>query len=217
MRNLASETIDFIYFNPPFASTYQPWDEPLPWSELFAEAFRLLTATGTLAIHCSIPFNYCLIRAAPRPPNYSWYWDKENATTPLLAKKQPLRKVEEVLVWTQRVKYNPQRVGIETRTVKSRAITPYVYTPTLTPQEPKEVVGRYQTHLLTMPRKIRGFATRPDALVELFIRSYTNEGDTVLDPTCYTGLSGRISRALKRKWIGIDKHFFPIELLAAHP
>ena len=71
------------------------------------------------------------------------------------------------------------------------------------------MVGRYQTHLIQMPRKIRGFATRPDALVELFIKSYTDEGDTVLDPTCYQGLSGVIAKRLGRRWIGIDKNFFP--------
>jgi DNA modification methylase len=58
-----------------------------------------------------------------------------------------------------------------------------------------------------MKRTIRGFATRPDALIELMIKSYTNEGDTILDPTCYEGLTGVISQRLGRNWIGIDKHF----------
>lgn len=214
MQRLPSKSIDFIYFNPPFATTYQPWDEALPWPDIFREAFRLLKEDGTLAIHSSIPFNYTLIRAAPRAPNYSWYWDKQATTTPLLAKKQPLRCVEEILVWTQKVKYNPQRIGDEIRTVKSRAVTPYVNQQTLVPLEVATVKGKYQTHLISVPRTIRGFATRPDSLIELFIKSYTNEGDTVLDPTCYHGLSGRIAKHLKRKWIGIDKHFLPIELLS---
>jgi site-specific DNA-methyltransferase (adenine-specific) len=213
LAKLPNKSIDFIYFNPPFATTYQPWDESLPWKKVFKEAFRILKDTGTLAIHCSVPFNYTLIREAPRPPNYSWYWDKQATTTPLLAKKQPLRCVEEILVWTTRVKYNPQRVGTEKRIVKSSAQTRYVNKGTLKEVEAKEVIGKYQTHLITMPRAIRGFATRPDALIELFIKSYTDEGDTILDPTCYKALSGRIARALNRKWIGIDKNFYPEELL----
>lgn len=214
MEKFPEKSIDFIYFNPPFATTYQPWDEPLDWKKVFHEAFRLLKCNGTLAIHCSVPFNYTLIREAPRPPNYSWYWDKKATTTPLLAKKQPLRCVEEVLVWTTRIKYNPQRVGTEKRLVKSSAKTRYVQQETLSEVAPKEFIGKYQTHLLSMPRKIRGFATRPDEMIELFIKSYTNEGDVILDPTCYKGLSGRIARSLNRKWIGIDKNFYPDELLS---
>ena len=214
MKAMASKTIDFIYFNPPFATTFQPWDESLDWPTVFQEAFRLLKDDGTLAIHCSVPFNYTLIRAAPRPPNYSWYWDKKATTTPLLAKKQPLRCVEEILVWTKRVKYNPQRVGTEERWVHADASTRYVHMESLKPNlQLKRVVGKYQTHLISMPRTIRGFATRPDALIELFIKSYTNEGDTILDPTCYEGLSGVIARRLGRHWVGIDKHFLPKLLL----
>ena len=213
LQRLPTKSIDFIYFNPPFGITAQPWDAKLPWAEVFAECFRVLKTPGTLAIHCSVPFNYTLIRAAPRAPNYSWYWNKRQPTTPLLAKKQPLRCVEEVLVWTQGQKYYPQRVGSELRIVKSSAATEYVNAATLTPQDAKEVIGRYQTHYIEMPRKLRGFATRPDEIVELFIKSYTTVGDVVLDPTCYKGLSGRIAVNLNRKWIGIDKNFYPEELL----
>lgn len=213
MKSLDSKSIDFIYFNPPFATTYQPWDESLPWPELFTECFRLLKDDGVLAIHASIPFNYHLIRTAPRAPNYSWYWDKMHITTPLLAKKQPLRHVEEILVWTNKIKYNPQRVGSEIRTFTSDGKTPYVNKKTLTPQTEQTVKGFYQTHLLSLRRTIRGFATRPDKLIELFINSYTNPGDIILDPTCYHGLSGRIAKQMGRKWIGIDKNFYPLELL----
>jgi DNA modification methylase len=126
-----------------------------------------------------------------------------------------MRCVEEILVWTNRVKYNPQRVGKDIRIVKSRAITRYVNKETLTTVKPQTVVGRYQTHLISTPRTLRGFATRPDNIIELFINSYTNEGDIILDPTCYKGLSGRIAIKLKRRWIGIDKYFYPEELMTA--
>ena len=213
MKKMKSGSIDFLYFNPPFGTTYQPWDESLDWKKIFPEMFRLLKSSGTLAIHCSVPFNYTLIRDAPRPPNYSWYWDKINQTTPLLAKKQPLRQVEEILVWTNKVKYFPQRVGTEIRTFVSHGDTRYVMMESLTKQKPQTVIGKYQTNLIRMKTHIRKFATRPDKLIELFIHSYTQEGDTILDPTCYEGLSGRIALQMNRKWIGIDKYYFPKELI----
>lgn len=209
LKELPDKSIDFVYFNPPFGTTQQDWDEKLPFDKIIPECFRVLKQTGTLAIHCSIPFNYTLIRDAPKPPSYSWYWIKENSTTPLLAKRQPLRNTEEVLVWLMsgKSKYNPQRIGDEKRTIKSDGTSDYVKKCGGT--ERKEVIGKYQTHLISMPRTIRGFATRPDELIELFIKSYTDENDTILDPTCYKGLTGIIANKLKRNYIGIDKYFEP--------
>jgi DNA modification methylase len=59
-----------------------------------------------------------------------------------------------------------------------------------------------------MKSVVDGFSTRPKELIELLISSYTKEGDTILDPTCYRGITGRISKAMGRRWIGIDKYFF---------
>lgn len=213
LKKLPSASIDFIYFNPPYGITEQPWDEAMDWSAIFPELFRIVKRPGTVAIHCSVPFNYTLIRAAPKAPNYSWYWDKIDQTTPLLAKKQPLRCMEEVLVWTFGTKYNPQRVGDELRIPNTNGMTNYVGRERCKPVAPKLVRGKYQTHLIRQKKHVRGFATRPDELIELFIKSYTNPGDVVLDPTCYLGLSGVLAKRLERRWIGIDKHFYPSMLL----
>ena len=211
MKRLPSASINFIYWNPPYGTTYQPWDEKLPWEKIFAECFRILKNDGMLAIHSSIPFNYTLIKAAPKPPLYSWYWDKQNQTTPMLAKTQPLRQVEEILVWkNKKAIYYPQRVGTEERYSSADGKTNYVNRKTCVEgrTEPKKVIGFYQRHIITMKTIIDGFSTRPKELIELMIRSYTKEGDTILDPTCYRGMTGRICKEMNRKWIGIDKYFF---------
>ena len=214
MKRLPDKSVHFIYWNPPFGTTYQTWDECLPWEALFKECFRILKPEGTLAIHCSVPFNYTLIRAAPRMPTYSWYWDKLNPTTPLLAKTQPLRQVEEILVWkNKKTTYYPQRVGTVERTFKSNGKTDYVLRPSLTEQSVQTVKGYLQRHIIQMKSSVDGFSTRPEELIELMLRSYTKEGDTVLDPTCYKGITGRISKKMNRKWIGIDKYFFATYIL----
>jgi site-specific DNA-methyltransferase (adenine-specific) len=209
IKRLEDKSVNMVYWNPPFGTTYQPWDEELPWAELFKECFRVLKNDGMIVIHCSVPFNYTLIKAAPRPPSYTWYWDKTRPTTPLLAKTQPLRQVEEVLVWKKKKNtYYPQRVGNELRTFTSDAKTRYVRLEGLSEQKEQTVKGYYQRHLITMNAVVDGFSTRPRELIELMIRSYTKEGDTVLDPTCYRGITGKICKEMKRKWIGIDKYFF---------
>lgn len=196
--------------NPPFATTQNWWDEAIDWPSFFKEAFRVLKDDGMLLIHCSIPFNYTLIRAAPKPPHYSWYWKKPGTTLALCAKVQPLRCVEEILVWkNKKNRYYAKRVGDKMGTEGGRYKTSYVNESKI--QETKKVKGTYITHFLDMKREIRGFATRSDDMVKLFLEAYTKEGDVVLDPTCYKGLTGRICSQMGRKWIGIDKYFYPTE------
>jgi DNA modification methylase len=210
---IKSQTIDLIYFNPPFGTTKNTWDSKLNWKELFKQFYRVLKDDGVIVIHCSVPFNYTLIREAPTPPNYSWYWKKENSTNPLLAKYQPLRIVEEILVWTNKKKrYFPQRIGNQTRLLREHDLnTMYYCNAKKNPK--KEVKGYLQTHLIDMQRHIDGFSTRPHDLIKLIINSYTQEQDTVLDPTCYQGLCGMIAKQMNRHYIGIDKNFYPIKLM----
>ena len=214
MKKLPSESIDLLYFNPPFGITQQLWDEKMDWKLIFPECFRLLKNTGMLVIHCSVPFNYTLIRDAPKPPNYSWYWNKKNPTTPLLAKIQPLRHMEEILVWKKKTNtYYPQRVGTEKRIIRSCGKTKYCNPCNYEAQKCQEVIGKYQTHYIECDKVYNNLATRPEKMIELFIKSYTKEGDVILDPTCHKGISGRIAKSLGRHWIGIDKHFYPTEIL----
>ena len=213
MKRLDSNSINLIYWNPPYGTTKQSWDEKLDWENIFKECFRIMKNDGMLVIHCSVPFNYTLIRSAPVMPLYSWYWDKVGTTLPLIANKQPLRHIEEILVWKKKItKYYPQRVGNELRLVHADGKTDYC-AKVQQNLELKEVKGKYQTHLITMKRKIDGYSTRPDDMIKLFIDSYTKEGDVILDPTCYKGLTGKIAKQMNRKWIGIDKYFFPIYLM----
>ena len=215
MKKLPSESLNLIYWNPPFGITQQPWDEKLDWKKLFPECFRLLKSTGMLVIHCSVPFNYTLIRDAPKPPNYTWYWNKKHPTSPLLANVQPLRCVEEVLVWKKNKNtYYPQRVGDEVRVISAwSGQSKYFNHIEHTGERYKTVIGRHQTHYIECDKVYRNLATRPESMLELFIKSYTKEGDRILDPTCHKGISGRVAKRLGRHWIGIDKYYYPTEIL----
>lgn len=204
---IRDKSINLIYINPPFGTTRNSWDTKQDWVALFAEFFRVLKDDGMLVIHCSIPFNYELIRSAPKPPAYSWYWKKEGSTCPLLANQQPLRIVEEILVWKKKKNtYYRQQIGTEPRVSKTMDATSY-YLNNVTKSKKTIMVGKTRTHLLDMKRSIQGFATRPDEMVQLMIDSYSKPGDTVLDCFCYKGLTSRFCK--ERRWIGIDKYFYP--------
>lgn len=210
MKTLEDHSVDLIYINPPFnGATKNKWDSVIDWVAWFNEADRLLKPTGNIVIHCAVPFNYQLIRSAPRPPSYSWYWKKENTTLPFIAKTQPMRCVEEILVWRgPKGQFFPQRVGTEKRIVQSKGQSSYYGS--CTPQPIQEVIGKYQTHFLEMSREIVGFSTRPKKMIELIYNSYSKEGDTVLDCFCNDGFTSQCCEG--RVWIGIDLFHEPSRL-----
>lgn len=208
IKTIDSNSIDLLYIDPPFGTTKNFWDEALDWINLFPEMFRVLKKTGMLVIHCSVPFNYVLIKSADKLPSYSWYWVKESPTCPLLANQQPMRIVEEILVWKkEKNTYYRQQIGDEPR-YSSYMTTNDYYGPTA--KKGKTIIkGKTRTHLLQMKRDLDGFSTRPKEMVELMIKSYTKENDTVLDLFCYKGLTGVVCKELKRNYIGFDKHHIP--------
>lgn len=223
MKRLPAASVNLIYWDPPFGTTQHDWDENLDWPALFKECFRVLVPAGMLVIHCSLPFNYELIRKAPRAPNYSWYWKKDAPTCPLIANHQPLRIVEEVLVWKNKSNtYYRQNIGIENR--RSTYGAEAGYYGDISQKKPSIIQGKTRTHFLDMPRaaSARGgpkreidYCTRTEEMMELFMKHYTQEGDVVLDPTCYKGLTGVVAKRLKRRWIGIDKYFYPTKLISS--
>lgn len=203
---IKDKSVHLIYVNPPFGTTRNYWDEKQDWPSLFKECFRVLRDDGMLVIHCSVPFNYELIRAAPKPPSYTWYWDKMQPTCPLIANQQPLRQVEEILVWKNKKNtYYRQQIGDEPRPSKWADKTSY-YGQNISDKK-TTIIGRTRTNLLQMRRDVRGYSTRPDEMLDLFIKSYSKPGDTVLDIFCYRGISSTFCE--DRKWVGIDKYFWP--------
>lgn len=207
IQKIQSGTINLIYIDPPFGTTNNYWDEKIDWKLLFQEFFRVLKDDGTIAIHCSIPFNYELIRSAPKPPSYSWYWNKKQVTCPLISNKQPLRCMEEILIWRKnKTTYYRQQIGDELR--KSTYMTNPNYYGKGSKTESTFIKGKTRTHYIEMNRVVNGFSTRPPELVKLMIDSYSKEGDTILDCFCYNGLSYTQSQG--RRWIGIDKYFVPM-------
>jgi DNA modification methylase len=203
---IKSKSVNLIYVNPPFGSTANYWDEKQDWPKLFDECFRVLKDDGMLVIHCAIPFNYELIRAAPKAPSYTWYWKKDSPTCPLLANVQPLRNTEEILVWKNKKNtYYRQQIGNDIR--PTTYMTTDGYYGTSKKKKATTLIGKTRTHHLEMRRNVAGFSTRPDEMVDLFIKSYSKPGDTVLDIFCYQGLSKKF--CTDRRWIGIDKYFYP--------
>ncbi len=204
IKTIKTDSIDFIYTNPPFGTTQKKWDQPLEWNVLFPEMWRILKPTGVIALHSSMPFTYDLIRI--EKPKYHYTWKKKNPTNPLLCKKQPLRNIEEILIfYKKQPTYNIQMIGDEeisyNRTNKYEG-----YYGNQTPNSSKQK-GKYPTtYLGEFPRIIQKKSPKSinDEITEKMIKTYSNENDIILDMTCCDKSNGIICEKLNRNYIGVD-------------
>jgi DNA modification methylase len=211
IKTLEDNSIDFIYTDPPFAITEAKWDKPLRWEELFKDMWRVLKPTGVICLYASMPFTYELLRY--ERPKYHYTWRKNNSTGFFHAKHQPLRNTEEIFIYyKKRGTYNPQMVGdtfSKKNVVKHTAGNKYFGTRDNIKKsystEEGGHTGRYPTTLKEWDiRKGRSGITRTDEQIDYFIKTYSNEGDTILDMTCCNKCVGDRCKELSREYIGVD-------------
>ena len=217
IKTLDSDSIDCIYTDPPFAITNASWDKSLNWDILWDEMWRVLKPNGSVVLHSSMPFTFDLVASQRKYFKYNYVWRKNIATNFFLAKKQPLRIHEDICVfYKKQPTYNPQMVGNDFH--KKRNVIfggQNKYYGECKVSENIETNegghnGRFPNTLLEYPiRKAKkndknSASTRTDELVDFFIRTYTNEKDTILDLTCYDGLTGKRCEVLNRNYIGVD-------------
>jgi DNA modification methylase len=207
IKDLSSNIIDLIYTSPPFGITNAQWDKPLNWELLFPEMWRVLKPNGIILLHASMPFTYELLKY--EKPKYHYIWVKNVATGFLHAKKQPLRKTEEVFVYYKKTgTYNPQMKG--DKLIKGcKYVEPagenYFSIAKGKQCEKKEHIGFYPNTLLEYKvRKNGNGISRSDELIEYFIKTYSNENDIVLDLTCCNKICSKIVNKLNRNYIGVD-------------
>ena len=204
IKTIKTNSIDLIYNNPPFGTTENKWDTPLNWDIMWKEIWRVMKPTGIVVIHASKPFSYRLIQS--QTPKYNYCWKKNTSTNFFHAKKQPLRQMEEVYIFYKKPgTYNPQMVGDKINKSKQPGSSSY-YGNRTKKTIVKEWKGNYPTDLLEYNVCIRGGKTISDDMIDYFIKTYSNEGETVLDFTTHNDVVGNRVELLNRKFIGIDKN-----------
>jgi site-specific DNA-methyltransferase (adenine-specific) len=213
IKTLDDDSIDFIYTDPPFGTTKAKWDKPLNWAKLFPEMWRVLKPNGIIALYSSIPFTYDLLKY--ESPKYHYSWKKNNKTAFFQAKYQPLRQMEEIFIYYKKKgTYNPQMEGNKynpKRNVKVGGRNGY-YGETLKDKDNEYISSDGDGHNGLYPttfkewkiRKDGTGITRTDEQIDYFIKTYTNENDTILDMTCHCQYVGNRAEILKRNYIGID-------------
>tara|TARA_R100001460_G_scaffold57097_3_gene96844 strand:- start:1489 stop:2187 length:699 start_codon:yes stop_codon:yes gene_type:complete len=210
--NIPSDTFNLIYTSPPYAITEAEWDKPLKWDILFPEMWRVLKPNGIIVLHASMPFTYELLKY--QTPKYHYTWIKNRKTNFFKAKLQPLRQTEEIFIYYNNPgTYNPQMIGNEVfkkRYVKQGNNNNKYYGQRTNIQktyvsEEETHKGRYPSTILEYPVRVDNTGiSRTDNMIDFFIKTYSNEGDNILDLTCHNNYVGDRCKLLNRNYLGID-------------
>jgi DNA modification methylase len=205
IKTLEKNSIDFIYFDPPFGITEAKYDLSLKWKELWVEMWRVLKPKGVIAIHSSQPFTFDLVGTQRKHFKYCWYWERNNKTGHLFSKHQPLRMIEEICIFYKKNNYNPQMKKLDkTKKYSGRKISTGNYFHRDKGVEPKTYTHTYPTHHLKFNSVKHPYSTRPIELCEYIIKTYSKEEDIILDLTCSNATSGLACKNLNRNYIGVD-------------
>ena len=225
MKRISDGSVDMILCDLPYGTTACKWDEIIPFEPLWEQYERVIKDNGAIVLTASQPFTSALVMSNPKVFHYQWYWNKNKVTGFANAKKQPLRNVEDIVVFYKKSPiYNPQglieinktkrngksvggetlRGNIEDSSGKGSLRTSghsYVQKYTNYPRQALHINGESKTVHPTQ---------KPVALFEYLIKTYTNEGETVLDNCMGSGTTAIACLNTNRNYIGfeLDKEYY---------
>lgn len=227
MGEIASGSVDLILTDPPYGTTQCKWDAVIPLGPMWENVKRVLKTNKPSVFTASQPFTSTLILSNPGWFKYCWVWRKSRPSGFAQARNMPLKDYEDVVVFSggvtvhasqskNRMPYNPQGL---VRFNKPKTYEKTSYSDSSFAKRPSH--GAYQQEEGNFPRQVIDFASeggtvhptqKPVALMEYLIRTYTNEGETVLDFTMGSGTTGVACINTGRKFIGIerDEKYFEI-------
>ena len=216
MKDIPDKSIDAIICDLPYGTTQNKWDVVTPLDKLWEQYKRILKPNGAIVLTGSEPFTSVLITSNLRDFKYNWIWKKTKATGFFDAKKRPLNNYETISIfYAKPPTYNPQMTVAEKiykrGFVKRKKSDCY--------GDEKDFVEvesglRYPKRIIEIgnadTRDIKHSTQKPIELMEYLIKTYTNEGDVVLDNTMGAGTTGVACINTNRNFIGIeldDKYF----------
>ena len=218
MAMLPDASVDMVLTDLPYGTTSGAWDTLIPFEPLWAALHRITKPNAAMVFTAAQPFTTQLIQSNRKEFRYCWYWVKNQVTGFPFAKLQPLRCIEEIVVFYRRKPtYNPQGlVALEKPIVnKAKQFTESsVYRAGGLDKMSIQQYTNYPRQVLTFPCQREGLhpTQKPVALFEYLVRTYTDAGQLVLDCCMGSGTTKVACQNAKRDWVGfeIDKSFYDI-------
>ena len=213
MKDIPDGSVDLVLCDPPYGTTACNWDSVLSFDKLWKEYDRLLKPNGVAVLFSVQPFTTQLIASNRKNFRYCWYWLKNKPTGFAYARFQPMRKVEDICVFYKKMPtYNPQGIQkIENPKATRKRKPPKgesIYKMSTLLKEYTPRFSNYPKNVLQFNGERGHHPTqKPVPLLEYLIRTYTNEGDTVLDNCMGSGSTGVAAKRVGgRRFIGIEQN-----------
>lgn len=205
LPTLDAGSVDMVLCDLPYGTTQNKWDSIIPLEQLWVEYWRVVKPNGAVVLTASQPFTSLLVASAMRRFKHAWVWEKGAATGHLNAKRMPMKLHEDVVVFAfGAYTYNPQDLIPFGKTVR-RGNNGTNFGDS--GKENFQEFTNYPRSILRYPADSKTVhpTQKPVALMEYLIRTYTNEGETVLDNTMGSGTTGVAARNTGRNFIGIER------------
>ncbi|ASB87709.1 MULTISPECIES: DNA-methyltransferase [Bacillus subtilis group] len=225
MKLIPAGSVDMILCDLPYGTTACKWDTIIPFEPLWEQYERIIKDNGAIVLTASQPFTSQLVNSKIELFKYEWIWIKSIVGGAFDAKNKPMKKHENVLVFSKggiptnsknKMRYFPQGLLEIDKTVKNNKTMRANYggdRPGLKDSYKQTKTG-YPNSLLEFKNDTGLHPTqKPVELFEYLIKTYTNEGDTVLDNCLGSGTTAVACELNNRKWIGFETEKEYIEII----
>ena len=218
MKSIPDKSVDMILCDPPYGTTACKWDSVIPFDEMWLRLNKLIKDNGAIVLFGSEPFSSKLRCSNLKNYKYDWVWNKKLAGNGILAKKQPLKIHENVIVFNSKI-YIPQMTKGKlrkklTNNLKISEINggDGVKRATETFNDQYYPTSIQEFSMANLRRNRLHPTQKPVDLLEYLIKTYTNENEIVLDFTMGSGSTGVACINTNRKFIGIelDDNYFNV-------
>lgn len=214
MKDIPDGSVDLVLTDPPYGTTACKWDSIIPFEELWKGYCRIIKDDGAIILFGSEPFTSILICSQISLFRYDLIWDKQKGCDFLNANRKPLKSHENILVFYKKSPtYNKQYwYSTPYKKINGNKKQSSVYHDSHDVDTESTDGKRNPLSILSFPRDGNRVhqTQKPVALLEYLIKTYTNEGETVLDNCMGSGSTGVACVNTNRRFIGIeldDKYF----------
>jgi site-specific DNA-methyltransferase (adenine-specific) len=220
MKDIPNGSIDMIFCDLPYGMTACKWDTILPFDKLWEQYERIIKPNGAIVLTASQPFTSALVMSNPDWFRYSLVWDKMQGSNPFEATKRPLKSHEDILIfYKKQPNFNPQKTKALPKNMRDRVKNSFkgvedgVYGKMKPFVSEKDENERYplsvfyhssQAEELHKDKRLHP-TQKPIALCEYLIKTYTNEGDLILDNCAGSGTTGIACLNTKRQFILMEQ------------
>ena len=219
MKNISDKSIDCIICDLPYGTTACKWDVVIPFDKLWEQYNRIIKDNGAIILFGTEPFSSELRLSNKSDYKYDIYWVKEKPTNFMQVKKRVGKLTENICVfYKKQCTYNPQMVKYNGKKVTNKPSETNAKfksivasnSPTMQIKPYKDIGYRYPCDILNIRREKLGSTVHPTQkpveLIEWLIKTYTNEGDLILDNCMGSGTTGVACKKYNRGFIGIELH-----------